>query len=367
MVSTRTVFVHEYVTGGGWPAAELPRSLAAEAMAMLWALLADFRAWGQLRTVTTLDTRLVKSLAEFSPITLPADEVVHISPGRYEAIFSSLVACNDAAIIIAPETEGVLTRLSAMVVSAGIPLLSSRPAATAIAGDKAACYQRFRQAGLPTPLTFPATFATASQIADEIGYPLVIKPVDGVGCEGVCLVTRPAELADALVVLRQATRLSEILLQSFVGGTHASVSLLVAGGRALPLSLNRQEIETGCPFTYRGGIVPLSHPAAGRAFDVALGAVNLVSGLQGYVGVDLILTAEEAWLIEINPRLTTSYLGLRKVLDCNLAQAIWNACRRGILPANVSLSGQATFTKGDPAVWHTSLACARLRTAKEAL
>lgn len=328
---------------------------------MLCALLADFRAWGQVRTVTTLDTRLKKSFAASSPIMLPADEVVTISPGQYEVTFSSLMARSDVALIIAPETGGILTRLSVMVESAGIPLLGSLPAATAIAADKAACYQRFRRAGLPSPLTCPATFATAPQIAGEIGYPLVIKPLDGVACEGVCLVTEPAELADALPVLQRATRLPEILLQRFVNGTHASVSLLVAEGRALPLSLNGQEIEAGCPFTYRGGIVPLSHPAAGRAFDVARAAVNLVPGLQGYVGVDLILTPEEAWLIEINPRLTTSYIGLRQVLDCNLAQAIWNACRRGTLPATVSLSGQVTFVKDDPA------ACAGVQLAKEML
>lgn len=327
---------------------------------MLCALLADFRAWDQIHTVTTLDTRLNKSLAGANAMTLPADEVVTVSPGQYDAIFSSLVASSDAALIIAPETDGVLTKLSAMVESAGIPLLGSRPAATAIAGDKVACYQRFLEAGLPTPLTIPATFATASRIAVDIGYPLVIKPLDGVGCEGVCLATEPAELADALLVLRRSTRRSEILLQQFVKGTHASVSLLVAGGRALPLSLNGQEIEAGCPFAYHGGMVPLSHAAAGRAFDVARAAVNLLPGLQGYVGVDLILTAEEAWLIEINPRLTTSYIGLRKVLDCNLAQAIWNACRRRILPPNVSLCGRVTFAKDDLAAWHVPSSSARL-------
>jgi predicted ATP-grasp superfamily ATP-dependent carboligase len=192
-------------------------------------------------------------------------------------------------------------------------------------------------------LTRWADFAAAPQVADEMGYPLVVKPLDGVGCEGVCLVTGPAGLADALALLRRATRHEEIILQSFVAGTHASVSLLVAEGRALPLSLNGQKIEAGCPFTYRGGVVPLPHPAMARAFDVALAAVGLVPGLQGYVGVDLVLAREEVLLIEINPRLTTSYIGLRQVLQLNLAQAIWDACRGGVLPAEAPLTGQAAF------------------------
>lgn len=343
--------------------------MSGEALAILCALLADFRAWGQVHTVTTLDSRLQSSLLASGAVSLPADEIVIVPPGQYEAIFSALLRRSDAALIIAPETDGVLTRLSATVIAAGIPLLGSQPAAIAIAADKLACYQRFRQAGLPTPLTLATTVARASHTAAQIGYPLVTKPLDAVACEGICLVRQPSELPGALELLQQTTRHSKFLLQRFVDGTHASVSLLVADGRALPLSLNAQHIEPGCPFTYHGGAVPLSRPAAtrgfdttrgfdaDRAFDVACAAVQLLPGLQGYVGVDLILTPEEAWLIEINPRLTTSYIGLRQVLDCNLAQAIWHACRRATLPSRASLRGQATFTKNDPSVW---------RAAKEA-
>jgi predicted ATP-grasp superfamily ATP-dependent carboligase len=340
MASPPYVFVHEFITGGGWPAGELPHGLANEGAAMLWALLADFRAWGAVHTVTTLDSRL-------DHLSLPADEVVRVAPGQHEATFSSLLAQSDAVLIVAPETDGILARLSAMADEAGIPLLGSSPAAVAIAADKAVCYRRFCQAGLPTPLTRQADFITAPQVADEIGYPLVVKPLDGVGCEGVCLVTGPAGLIDTLALLRHTTCQETILLQSFVAGTPASVSLLIAEGRALSLSLNGQDIEVGCPFTYRGGIVPLTHPAAARALKVAQVAVGLVPGLQGYVGVDLVLAQEEALLIEINPRLTTSYIGLRQVLQLNLAQAIWDACRRGVLPAKAPLSGQVAFAKDE--------------------
>jgi predicted ATP-grasp superfamily ATP-dependent carboligase len=338
MASLPHIFVHEFITGGGWRPGELPHGLAGEAAAMLLALLADFRAWGAVHTVTTLDHRL-------DSLSLPADEIVYVAPGQYQAAFSALLAQSDAALIIAPETDGILAGLSAMVEKAGIPLLGSNSVAVAIAGDKAICYERFCQAGLPTPLTRQTHFAAAPQVADEMGYPLVTKPLDGVGCEGVCLVTGPAGLAAALALLHHATRHEEIILQSFVAGTHASVSLLVAEGRALALSLNGQDIENGCPFAYRGGIVPLTHPAAARAFEVAQAAVGLVPGLQGYAGVDLVLTQEEALLIEINPRLTTSYIGLRRALQLNLAQAIWDACRRGVLPARVLLTRQVTFVK----------------------
>jgi len=51
-----------------------------------------------------------------------------------------------------------------------------------------------------------------------------------------------------------------------------------------------------------------------RAIDAALRTCNALPGLRGYIGVDLVLTESDAVVIEVNPRLTTSYLGLRSAL-----------------------------------------------------
>ncbi len=333
------VLVFEFVTGGGWPPGELPAGLAAEGRAMLEAVLADFRAWGAVRTVTTHDRRLARR-------PRGADVVVDVAPGEYEAVLVDLLGTCEAALVIAPEVDGTLVYLSALVETAGVFLLGSRPMAVAVATDKGACHEHFRAAGLPTPETRRTRRADLLVEAPRFGFPLVVKPVDGVGCEGVCRVGSPEELTVAQELLTQATRRGDILLQRFVAGDHASVSLLVTDdGRVRPLSLNGQRVVPGCPFTYRGGVVPLEHPLKGRAFEVAETAVRQVPGLRGYVGVDLVLAGGEAWLMEINPRLTTSYIGLRRVASGNLARAIWEACREGRLPDDVRFTGQAVFTK----------------------
>jgi tyramine---L-glutamate ligase len=69
------------------------------------------------------------------------------------------------------------------------------------------------------------------------------------------------------------------------------------------------------------------------------------------VGVDLVLTDDSPQLIEINPRLTTSYVALRQVAQVNLAQLIWQACIDGILPESIPLSGKVTIKKADPTSW----------------
>ncbi|MCH7688058.1 MAG: ATP-grasp domain-containing protein [Planctomycetes bacterium] len=52
-------------------------------------------------------------------------------------------------------------------------------------------------------------------------------------------------------------------------------------------------------------------------------ACECIEGLNGYVGFDLILqktNKDQPVIVEINPRLTTSYLGYRELMDENLAE-----------------------------------------------
>jgi predicted ATP-grasp superfamily ATP-dependent carboligase len=273
--------------------------------------------------------------------------VFTVEPEQRDQVFAAMLERSDAVLIIAPETDGILARLSRIVDDRGLPLLGSFAGAVKIAGDKGTCYKLFSEAGLPTPLTVKTSIAQVRQAVLNFGFPLVAKPLDGVGSEGVCLIDCLADLDHAVDILRSHTGHAEILLQKFVPGIHASVSMLISGDSVLPLSLNGQQIEIGCPFTYKGGLIPLEHPLQARAFENAAKAVHLIPGLQGYVGVDMILDEQEAWVIEVNPRITTSYIGLRQVLGMNLAGMIYRASIDGVLPESVQLTGQVYFAKND--------------------
>jgi predicted ATP-grasp superfamily ATP-dependent carboligase len=330
------VLVHEYVTGGGWQGVELPVGLATEALAMLVAVLKDFHLWGHAYLITTLDSRL-------SSFSLTADRVVSLHHEKHSCVLGDLVSEVDAALIIAPESNGVLARLSALVENAGTRLLGTSSRGVAVAGDKWDCFLRFAEAGLPTPNTWRVRSADAVPVAEKVGFPLVVKPVDGVGCEGVSMASDSSSLRLALDLI--GFQLKEILLQRYQPGTHASVSLLVSRAGVVPLSLNEQVLSIGIPFLYQGGVVPLEHKQRQLALEYARRAVSLVPGLRGYVGIDMVLTDEECYLIEINPRLTTSYLGLRQVINFNLAEAIWHACCEDVLPQRPIVSGKASFRK----------------------
>ncbi|MFA4964594.1 MAG: hypothetical protein WC709_03020, partial [Thermoleophilia bacterium] len=123
---------------------EPPSALGAEALALLRAVLADFRAWGRFPVVTTRDRR-------YGAADLPADEVVTLDAEAYPTALVTLARRCGAALLIAPEDGGALERVSALVRGAGVTLLGSLPRGIAVAADKWECSRRFASAGLPGP------------------------------------------------------------------------------------------------------------------------------------------------------------------------------------------------------------------------
>ena len=137
-----------------------------------------------------------------------------------------------------------------------------------------------------------------------------------------------------------------------------SVAFLCGPAGALPLVPCRQMLSNDGRFEYQGGELPLAEaqvrrdsratagrgagcqPAphrslAARATNLASRAVASLPDAHGYLGVDLVLgedlSGREDVVVEINPRLTTSYVGLRAALrpGTNLADAMLLAASGG--------------------------------------
>mgnify|MGYP001604739033 CR=1 FL=1 len=134
-----------------------------------------------------------------------------------------------------------------------------------------------------------------------------------------------------------------LLLQRYVRGVAASVSLLSDGRRAVALCTNGQSVRASRQCSYRGGTTPLDHPLARLGGEAALRTCEALPGLRGYIGVDLVLTKSEAVVIEVNPRLTTAYLGVRAVIDDNVAAMVLAACA-GTLPEAPAIGRSVHFT-----------------------
>ncbi|MEA1924323.1 MAG: ATP-grasp domain-containing protein, partial [Candidatus Altiarchaeota archaeon] len=135
---------------------------------------------------------------------------------------------------------------------------------------------------------------------------------------------------------------SESINQEYIRGVDASVSVFSDGRNSKAICLNKQHIiRTGNLLGYSGGFAPLSHPLRDDAFVLAEKAVNSIKGLKGCVGVDMVLS-DEPYIIEINPRVTTSMAALEQAADFNVAASSLEAYK-GKLPKRPEFKSMVEF------------------------
>ncbi|HYG90676.1 MAG TPA: ATP-grasp domain-containing protein [Azospirillum sp.] len=307
------ILVCEFVTGGGMPADEpIPAGLAHEGDLMLRALVDDLLEVPAVEVVVTRDARLAPMPPRVPSITVNG-------PDEAWALWKELAGTVDAVWPIAPETAGALERLSRLVDAAGCRLLNSRADAVAIAASKAATTATLAAAGIPV---VPAWRVEDMNEPPDDG-PWVVKPDDGAGCVDTRLLRDYVEW----VRWRAASERAGFVVQPFIPGAPASLSMLCRDGQAWLLTVNRQHVVLfGSSFVYRGGVV--GGMAASPAFsDLAQGIAGAMPGLFGYVGVDFVATTGGPLVLEVNPRLTTSYIGMRRAAGLNVAAAVLDLLR----------------------------------------
>jgi predicted ATP-grasp superfamily ATP-dependent carboligase len=342
------LLIYEHVSGGGFADEPIPVGVLSEGFGMLRTLISDFKAAGHYVTAL-LDSRL----ARLNP-PIGADCVVPVFSSREaQAAIRKVSASADAAYVIAPETEGILQLLVESVEQTGAASLNCPASAIGKVVDKTVLHESLTKLGVPAPETI--VFSVADGVAEikraihgRLRFPLIFKPSNDVSCCGLSVVRNENQVAGAVGKIKRESSSKRFVAQGFIKGAAASVSLVSTGGDALPISLNRQDVTIGAPDAisrYSGGLAPFDHPLRHRAFAVAEKIVKSFRNLKGYIGVDLVLTAEEAVAIEVNPRLTTSYIGLSRVVNFNPAEAIVNAVSKRKLPTDIQTCGYAFFSK----------------------
>lgn len=275
---------------------------------MLEALLSDLLAVPGIEVITTRDARL-------PPLSLPVQALpVSLKDDVWQR-WEECIANADAVWPIAPETGGVLERLSRLVRTQGKMLLNSAPEAVMVTASKVATAQMLVVAGIAAVPTYVA----AAWVGSSSG-PWVVKPDDGVGCEDTCLLSDAGEVQRWL---NYNNRKDTHVVQPYLPGDAASLSVLCRDGRALLLSCNRQSIELQQGmFRYRGTVLNGAVQHWDRCEKIAQAVVLAIPGLAGYVGMDVLIRDGEIIVVEVNPRLTTSYAGLARALGCNPARLV---------------------------------------------
>jgi predicted ATP-grasp superfamily ATP-dependent carboligase len=167
----------------------------------------------------------------------------------------------------------------------------------------------------------------AEEAVSELGYPVIVKPMNGFGGGDVKLIQDSVALRSAI------SGENEVLVQEYVQGVAASASVIGTGKESAVLTLNEQilgvqQLGASGPFTYCGNIVPLvAADGTLKKCEAVCTEVSTALGLVGSNGVDFVLDESgQPWIVEVNPRFQGTAECVEKVLGINLVEAHITAC-----------------------------------------
>ncbi len=303
------LLVVEFVTAGGLLTVPASESLYHEGKMMLEALLSG------LNQVSSVEISVLLS-EQSQNIKLPegSHRVLVEKPNQFYQILQTAIKQCDYFLPIAPEQDEALVKLAELSELLGKPSLLSSPAAIRLFSDKQKTVNF-----LNSIIDCVVKSCLLDDFKEQFPPPWVVKPIDGAGCEQCFFITDASELAAFRLRYK-----NNFVIQPFIAGRALSLSCLFKSGKAWLLCCNRQtvEIREG-KFQLTGCEVNIAHNNKQRYQQLIDKIAVAMPGLWGYVGIDFIEQDDgKLFVLEINPRLTTSYVGISQALGVNMAEQL---------------------------------------------
>lgn len=308
------LFIYEHLTSGACIDTPLPASLQAEGDSMLQAVIRDFQHVPDVKLLTMRDSRL-------PAVAVDECEIHRVNvQSDYNQGWQHCLAAADAVLLIAPESDGILAGLQQAVQSAGKIELGCEPATTRLCSDKLALSALLGQHGFDTPPGQPLE-DYLHQPQFEAGQ-LVIKPRDGAGAVETYLLDSGIDLPRWLIT----KSLQNFIVQPYIAGTAISLNALFSDDCVTLLSRNTQQIRRHQHSLRVAGSMPAADGDSLIAADTANSLLQdlhaTLPGLWGWIGIDLILARQGPVIVEINPRLTSSYPAIAATTGLNPCQLL---------------------------------------------
>jgi len=302
----KTIFICEYVTGGGYINKKISKKLFLQAKSILKSLLVDFNKIPNLKIVYTWDYRF-KKLKKTKNI-----ECFEIKESPLKK-WNNIIKKSDIFFPIAPETENKLIELIKLN-KFKKKMLSNKINAIKISSSKYKTYKFFQKNSIPTLKTF-----NVKKKDLKITKSWVVKPDDGAGCEENYIFSNKKNLFNFLSLRKN------FVVQPLVKGISYSANVIPIKNKVFILNFNKQKISyEKKKIVFKGTKFIKKIPFERKIKKNIRNIYKNLDGLNSFFGVDFIISNKKIFFLDINPRITTSYKNISKNLKINAAKKILN-------------------------------------------
>ncbi|GLY65717.1 carbamoyl-phosphate synthase large subunit [Amycolatopsis taiwanensis] len=237
--------------------------------------------------------------------------------------------------------------LAKRLADAGVPIVGTPPEAIHLAEDRGSFGEVLGDAGLPAPRYGTATsFEGAKRIADEIGYPVLVRPSYVLGGRGMEIVYDEDSLAGYIQRATEVTPEHPVLVDRFLDDAIEIDVDALFDGEELYLGGVMEHIEEA---GIHSGDSSCALPpiTLGRSdVDAVRASTEAIArgvGVRGLLNVQYALKDDVLYVLEANPRASRTVPFVSKATGVALAKAaslvmtgasIKDLRARGVLPAD---------------------------------
>ena len=216
-------------------------------------------------------------------------------------------------------------RLAQALKDAGVPIVGTSPEAIHLAEERGAFGDVLDAAGLPSPKHGLArSFAEASTIAAEIGYPVLVRPSYVLGGRGMEIVYDESTLASYIDRATEVSPAHPVLVDRFLDDAVEIDVDALYDGTDLYLGGVMEHIEeagvhsgdSACalpPITLGGEVV--------ERIRTSTEAIARGVGVRGLINIQFALAGDTLFVLEANPRASRTVPFVSKATDTPLAKA----------------------------------------------
>ncbi|WKD57597.1 Carbamoyl-phosphate synthase large chain [Corynebacterium capitovis DSM 44611] len=215
--------------------------------------------------------------------------------------------------------------LAQKLADAGVPIVGTSPKAIDLAEDRGAFGTVLEAAGLPAPAFGTAiSFPEAREVAERIGYPVLVRPSYVLGGRGMEIVYDEASLED---YINRATELSPdhpVLVDRFLDSAiEIDVDVLCDGTEVYLGGVMEHIEEAGIHSGDSACALPPMTIGPGDVEKVRRSAEALAHGIgvRGLMNVQFALKDDTLYVIEANPRASRTVPFVSKATGVHLAKA----------------------------------------------
>jgi acetyl-CoA carboxylase, biotin carboxylase subunit len=259
-----------------------------------------------------------------SAVVRYADAAVHIGPGAPRRSYLNIPAIMEAAFQSGADAihpgYGLLSEnpdLAEVCAANDITFIGPPAAILAALGDKTAARRQLTGAGLPVlpgSLDAIGTVAEAERLADEVGFPLIVKAAAGGGGRGMRVITGPGDVARRYLETRATAQTlfgdGRVYLERYLAAArHVEIQVLCDGfGNGVHLG----ERDCSVQRRHQKLIEETPAPRLPPALTAEMGAAAVRAAVAtGYIGVGtfefLVDDRQRYYFMEVNPRIQVEH------------------------------------------------------------